>query len=224
MKNRSLIAYCAPFLVFMLLLGLNDLVEGLGRPVFGFSNPRYWIFPLQTIVCGALLAWFWRDYALERPRGRGFALGIGFLVFGIWVAPQAVLGFPPRFDGFDPNVFPAGSPLYWGSLGMRFLRLVVVVPLLEEIFWRGFLLRYLVKEDFLSLPFGSFSWGSFGGVTLLFGLAHWGPDFVPALITGALYNLVAIRTRSLSACVAAHALTNLLLGGYIMATRQWGFW
>ena len=58
----------------------------------------------------------------------------------------------------------------------------------------------------------------------MFGLAHCGPDFVPALACGALFNWIAIRTRSLSACVLAHAVTNLLLGFYIMTTRQWGFW
>ena len=208
----------------MLFLCLADVIASMGRPEFFFSKPRYWIFPLQTVVCGALVVFFWRGYEFKRPRGGVFSLLIALLVLGLWVAPQELLGYPPRLNGFDPTVFTPGSPLYWGSLGMRFLRLAVVVPFVEEIFWRGFLLRYLIKEDFLSIPMGSFSWASFGGVALLFGLAHWGPDFVPALLTGALYNLIAIRTRSLSACVLAHSMTNLLLGFYIMATRQWGFW
>ncbi len=101
---------------------------------------------------------------------------------------------------------------------------MVVVPLLEEIFWRGFLLRYLVRDDFAKVQLGTFTPWSFGLVTLLFGCAHWGPDFGPAIITGALYNGVAYYTRSLSCCVFAHALTNMLLGAYIIKTGQWGFW
>jgi CAAX prenyl protease-like protein len=107
---------------------------------------------------------------------------------------------------------------------MRFLRLVVVVPLVEEIFWRGFLLRYLINQKFTAIAVGTFSWLSFVVVTGLFGFAHSRADWIPALICGALYNLVAYRTRSLASCVIAHALTNLLLGLWIMQTRQWGFW
>ena len=208
----------------MLFLMLVEAIVKLGQPEFLLAKPQYWIFPLQTVVCGALLIRFWSRYGLERPTQVFFTLTIGVLVLGIWISPQELFGVAGRTHGFDLTVFPPGSPLYWGTLLARFARLVVVVPLLEEIFWRGFLLRYIIREDFESVPFGAFSWGSFAAVTLLFGLAHSGPDFIAALLTGALYNLIAIRTRSLSSCVLAHATTNLLLGGYILQTRQWGFW
>jgi CAAX prenyl protease-like protein len=96
--------------------------------------------------------------------------------------------------------------------------------LIEEIFWRGFFLRYLIAEDFDRVAFGRFSWLSFTAVTLLFAFSHSKADWAAALCAGALYNLVAYRTRSLFSCVFAHALTNLLLGLWIMHTRQWGFW
>ncbi|MEA3187909.1 MAG: protease family protein, partial [Chthoniobacter sp.] len=121
-------------------------------------------------------------------------------------------------------------PLFLTVLALRFLRLVIVVPLLEEIFWRGFLLRDLIDRDFEKVPMGAWSAKSFAVVTFLFGLAHWGaawwpgPDFVPALFAGAIFNGVAYRTRSLGSCILAHAVTNLLLGIYILRTGQWGFW
>jgi len=211
----------------MLLLAVPGWIQKLGRAEFLLAEPKYWIFPLQTLLCGTLLAIYWRKYALAWPkRGKDWALtlGIAILVLGIWISPQEVFGMAARLEGFDPNVFARGTTEYWVSLGLRFARLVIVVPLLEEIFWRGFLLRYLIREDFEKVPFGSFTPFSFAAVSLCFGLAHWGPDFVPAVITGALYNLIAIRTRSLSACVIAHAVTNLTLGLYIMKTGQWGFW
>ena len=107
---------------------------------------------------------------------------------------------------------------------MRFVRLVLVVPLVEEIFWRGFLLRYLIAERFETVPFGTFSWLSFTAVTAAFCFSHSRPDWPAAIATGALYNLVAYRTRSLASCVLAHVLTNLALGAWIMMTKQWGFW
>ena len=61
-------------------------------------------------------------------------------------------------------------------------------------------------------------------MTVGFMFEHSRPDWPAALITGLLYNLVAVRTRSLPACVTAHAVTNALLGGYVMYTHQWGFW
>src|SRR3954465_7615994 len=220
---RKLIAFILPMGAFLVLLGLT----GSGnRPETGswFAYPAYWTYPAQTVICGALVLWFWRDYELRPPRGIWFALLVGVVVFAIWIAPQQFLGFAPRATGFDPEVFAAQPSLYWSTVIFRFLRLVVVVPLVEEIFWRGFLLRYLISERFTTVAVGAFSWLSFAVVTLAFGLAHSPADWVAALICGALYNLVAYRTRSLAACVAAHATTNLLLGLWIMQTRQWGFW
>ena len=156
---------------------------------------------------------------------------VGLVVFAVWVSPQAFFGAAPRSEGgFNPTLLAAvpgaeqGGTLYWVSVTMRFLRLVAVVPVLEEIFWRAFLLRWLVREDFLSVPFGTWTPLSFGAVTVGFMLEHTRPDWPAALVTGLLYNLVAVRTRNLPACVAAHAVTNALLGGYVMYTHQWGFW
>jgi len=220
-------ALCVPFFVFILFIGLASLVQRLGRPEFLLAHPQYWVYPLQTVVCGALLVYWRRCYSLQWPRKGApwaFTLAIAVLVLVLWISPQEFFGVARRMDGFDPTAFPSGTPLYWGTLIFRFLRLAVVVPFLEEFFWRGFLLRYLISEDFEKVPVGAFSWLSFSAVTLCFALEHQWADFWPALITGALYNFVAIRTRSLGLCVLAHAVTNLLLGVYIMKTGQWGFW
>ena len=220
----SIRAFVVPFVAFILFLAFSQWIGGLGRGEFVLDKPAYWVYPLQTLVCGGLLSFYWRYYRLGFPNQWAFTIGIAVLVFAIWISPQAVFGSSPRLDGFDPTVFASGSGLYWATLVFRFLRLVVVVPLVEEILWRGFLLRYLIREDFETVPFGTFSWLSFGVVTLGFALEHNRPDWVPALITGALYNWVAIRTRSLSSCILAHAVTNLLLGIFILKTGQWGFW
>lgn len=220
-------AYLAPFLVFLGFLLLNEFVGKIFEGQAGawwIAEPSLWIFPLQTVICGWLLARYWRFYPLRLEPGAAWATAIGVLVLLIWIAPQAWLGFPARRDGFDPTYFAPGSWAFGVTVALRFLRLVIVVPLLEEIFWRGFLLRYLINERFTSVPFGSFSWLSFGVVTVGFCFEHRFSDWPAALLAGALYNLVAYRTRSLSACVLAHAVTNLLLGIFVMRTGQWGFW
>jgi CAAX prenyl protease-like protein len=95
---------------------------------------------------------------------------------------------------------------------------------MEEIFWRGFLLRFVIDEHFERVPFGKFTWPSFAIVTVAFTFSHSRPDWLAAFAASALYNVVAYRTRSLTSCAIAHATTNLLLGFWIMQTHQWGFW
>ena len=221
--RRKLVAFTAPMALFLALLGLRDVLSKIGGP-FWVGSAEYWIYPAQTILCGGLLFWFRREYRLQRPQRASFGLAIGLLVFVLWISPQAVFGFSPRTNGFDPTIFANQPLLYWVTLLFRFLRLVLVVPLLEEIFWRGFLLRFLVNEDFEQVPFGKFSWVSFAIVTLAFGFSHPRADWPAAILTGMLYNWVAYRTKSLSTCVLTHAVTNLLLGLWIMKTGQWGFW
>ena len=227
LDSRALWAYVLPFGVFMGGLALISLVQSFApaenAPLW-LAEPKYWVFPLQTVLCGALLVWFWKTYEWGAKWHVITAVLTGLVVLALWISPQWLLGAEHRTDGFNPGLFAGSAALYWGTLILRFVRLVIVVPLLEEIFWRGFLLRYLIKEDFTKVPFGTFSWFSFGVVTVMFGLAHFGPDFIPAILTGAIYNLLAVKTRSLKCCVLAHAVTNLGLGLYIMQTGQWGFW
>ncbi len=196
---------------------------GSGSDAILLQRPAYWVYPLQTLACGAALVWYWRSYAFGRG---GWLAGVagGLLALALWISPQAFLGSPARLDGFDPTVFSGSPALYWLTVLARFARLVVVVPLVEEIFWRGFLMRYLIREDFSSVAFGTFRPLSFFGVAGLFMLVHTTPDWPAAFLTGLIYNGLAVWTKSLSACVIAHAVTNLLLGVYIMATGQWGFW
>jgi uncharacterized protein len=221
--KRKLVAFTLPMALFLVLLALGSVLRKVGG-AFWLDSPEYWIYPAQTISCGALLIWFWREYEIRAPSRIVFTILVALLVFALWVAPQEFLGFAPRLVGFDPGIFSGHPTGYGATIVFRFLRLVVVVPLVEEIFWRGFLLRYFVSEKFQTVPIGTFSWLSFLAVTAGFGFAHERADWIAALLAGALYNCVAYRTKSLASCVLAHAVTNLLLGLWIMKTGQWGFW
>ena len=157
------------------------------------------------------------------------------------------LGIAARDKGFDPNVFkdpvptdpiheaiyrsvaPAWvfhSTAWFITVTLRFLRMVVIVPFVEELFWRGFLMRYVQAEgrSFLTVPFGKHSWRAFWIVTLAVTLVHQPEDYLGAFVWGALMYGLAVRTKSLGACVFMHACGNLLLGIYVMATGRWGFW
>jgi uncharacterized protein len=225
-KQSPLAAYVVPFALFACGIALVQGVQFLGgkSEALFLSKPEYWVFPLQTLVCGGALVFFWKRYDFGKAGGWLAALAAGLLALGLWILPHVLLGEAPRTAGFDPTVFSNSPFLYWLTVAARFARLVVVVPLVEEIFWRGFLMRYLILENFLKIPLGAYSRLSFFGVAGLFMLVHLMPDWPAAFLTGLIYNGLLVRTKSLGACVAAHALTNLGLGIYIMTTRQWGFW
>ena len=210
--------FIAPFGIFAAFLALNQLLEAL------WPDAKYIVYPAQTLVCGCALWRYRHAYGPFRVRGWGFAAGTGTLVLCLWVAPQLFHLAPPRTGGFNPEPLAAAPGLYAFTLAMRFLRLVVVVPILEEVFWRAFMLRILIRPDFSSVPFGAFAWNSCLVTAGLFAIEHQSSDWPAGFLAGLMYNAVAYRTRSLGACILAHALTNLGLGIYICLTRQWGFW
>lgn len=219
-------AYVGPLFGFLAVMLPGLFVGWLfrGHSFWMAAEPRYWVCPLQALVGGILLIRWWPEYKLRRPARAWFAILIGVIALILWVAPQEFLGVAARRDGFDPGYFGTEGWPYAVNTGLRFVRLVIIVPLVEEIFWRGFLLRYLIDDDFLDVPFGAFSWKSFGVVTAGFMVEHSFLDWPAAIVTGMLFNAVAYYTRSLSACVLTHAVTNLLLGLYVLRTGQWGFW
>tara|TARA_R110002096_G_scaffold161339_4_gene327865 strand:+ start:1635 stop:2327 length:693 start_codon:yes stop_codon:yes gene_type:complete len=209
------------------------------------SAPEHWGYPLQAIACLALV-WFWRKHYPDFSwKGIGLAISFGLIGIGIWLLPPLIhswtglgsenslpwlkwLGFTPRVDGFNPHLFgdKASPALLWSIVGFRFLRLVIAVALIEEIFWRGFLMRFLSNpdSDWTTLPISQCSNRTIWLTALAFALVHIGPDFAVALIYGALVGWVTRRTGNLWAAVIMHATSNLCLGLFIMATRWWGLW
>jgi len=98
----------------------------------------------------------------------------------------------------------------------------VVVAVMEEVFWRGFLLRWIVNQDFRKVPIGAFTWPSFLVTSALFAVEH--PRWLVGLMAGVAYNLLLYRTRSLYACIVAHGVTNLVLALWVLHTGRWSFW
>jgi len=224
-RNDSFAAYVAPFAIFLGGLALSELIAVFGGEsgLFWLAEPKYWVYPLQTVACTVCLIWYWRTYSWS-PIVWGFGILTGVIVFILWVSPQLIFGMAPRTEGFNPDLFGESPFLYWMTVITRVFRLVVIVPLVEEIFWRGFLMRYLIKEDFEKVKFGTYSHLSFFGVAVAFMLVHQPADWPAAFISGIIFGWVVIRTKSLFAVVLSHAVANLLLGAYIMQTKQWGFW
>jgi CAAX prenyl protease-like protein len=105
---------------------------------------------------------------------------------------------------------------------VRLLGLVIVVPVIEELFWRSFLLRWLIDPDFGRVPIGRVTPVAAVLSSLFFALVH--PEWLPALLTGLLWAALLWKTTSLSASALSHATANLALGLYVIATADWKYW
>tara|TARA_R110000850_G_scaffold54619_2_gene130007 strand:+ start:902 stop:1684 length:783 start_codon:yes stop_codon:yes gene_type:complete len=246
LRHSSAAAFIGPFAVFMVLQQIIQWARSdeEGAP-WWLSHPEHWGYPLQALVC-LTLVWCWRKhYPRFSWKGTGLAFIMGLIGISLWLLPPLIhtwtglgseeslpwlkwLGFQPRLEGFNPHLFgeAASPPLLWTIIGLRFLRLVLAVALVEEIFWRGFLMRWLAdpEKGWEQQPIGKYNALPFWLTSLAFALAHLGPDFAVALIYGSLAGWVTIHTRNLWAVVIMHSTANLALGLFIMNTGWWGLW
>jgi hypothetical protein len=174
-----------------------------------------WMYPVKVCVVAGALWFFRRHYEELRPNFSWLALAVGVVAIAIWIGIDR---FYPKFVKVEP-FDPTGR---WVFIAFRVFGAVAVVPLMEELFWRAFLIRWLVKEDFKSVPVGTFTWLSFAVTVALFGAEH--VQWLAGLICGALYNWLYYRRKDIFACVVAHAVSNAVLAGYVLATGDWKFW
>ncbi len=244
LRSNATLAHLLPLVVFMAFLTLPGWfrIENPELPWFQRA-PEHWIYPIQTLVCAAILWCFRRHYTLAPWRGLPLASGLAVIGIVLWIAPSQLrealiaravepapwwdwLGIVERKEGFDPGVLAAWPWWQKAGLCMRFVRMVLIVPLIEELVWRGFLMRYVIAGDrpWRSIPFGTHDWRAYGIVTGMVTLAHNPEDYLAAFLWGSLVYYLAVRTRSLGACVFMHAVGNLLLGLYALITRNYGFW
>ena len=100
---------------------------------------------------------------------------------------------------------------------------MVTVPILEELFWRGWLLRWMIHQEFTKVQIGAYTASAFWTVALLFASEH-GPYWEVGLAAGLIYNWWLIRTKNLADCIVAHAVTNGALSAYVLLTGNWQYW
>lgn len=229
-KNVSpILSRCLPFAVFMMFIGFDEFMRYLalhGVIVLG-DTTLAWLYPVKAVVVAWLLYHYRREYRelvfkdLANIPTTVAVCAVGLLTFLLWINMDWAPGVAAPLPGFNPTLFPGKTvPIVMGLF--RVCGAVLVVPLMEELFWRSFVIRYIMDKDFLRVPVGALTLSSFLTVTVLFGLEH---TFILAgMMAGAMYNLVLYRTRSIAQCTLAHAVTNLALALYVLATGKWYFW
>jgi CAAX prenyl protease-like protein len=215
--KRPWAPYVFPFAFFLVPTGLVRFLPDWSP----------FLYITRTLIVGALL-WFWRhEYSHDIKHKLSFnewcvAFCSGLLVLAIWIIPESFLPWFTTHEGFNPYAFGWSKKATIGLIALRMIGLSVVVPIMEELFWRSFLMRYLINPDFRRVTLGTFTWFSFIGVTILFGLEH--HQVIQGIIAGIVYTLLLIHQKKLRGCILSHGVTNLGLGIYILATESWMFW
>ena len=220
--RRSAVARCAPFAAFMALLALRGTLADAG-----FVADARWIYGASVLVTGALLAWFWREYGeLARanwPSAREVLLGAttGVVVFVLWIhldAPWMQIGTPSAT--FVPT--DAAGRLDAPLVAVRWIGAALLVPVMEELFWRSFLMRWLQHATFEAVDPQRVGVKAVLLSTFVFMLAH--TLWLAAIVAGLAYAWLYRRTGKLWVAVIAHAVTNGALGIWVVATGNWAFW
>ena len=215
------VAYFLPMAVFLLFLQ-----AGVWWPA------AYAIlYAVKTIVVATLLVLLWSYYT--KIRWRYWWLGILFGVVGIlqWVPMQLWLQVHFEFfrvndpeKAFNPFRDLPSPGLQFSFIAVRLIGAVLVVPVMEELFWRDFAWRSIIApNDFKLAGVGEWDWRAFIGVSLVFAVVH-GNWWLTAIVWAAMAGGLLVLTRSLGAVIVMHATTNLLLGLYVLRTHDWTFW
>lgn len=242
--TRAHVVPFAVFMAFLIVMQLADTLIGWDHPAAPWwkRDVAQWIYPIQALVVLGVIFRYWKSFTFDWSlKWSLVAVVFGVVGIGFWLLPTTLydawglsgetdgwmkwLGIARRDEGFDPGIFE-NPAAYWTSLIMRFLRAVVIVALVEEIFWRGFVMRYCMDWEghYWKQPFGRAHWKSYLIVTLLFMFAHAPVDWAGALVYGSLTYLLCVWSKNLGACVIMHSVANLLMGGYVIAYGKYGLW
>ncbi|HET8548533.1 MAG TPA: CAAX prenyl protease-related protein [Bryobacteraceae bacterium] len=219
-ESRSALPWVLPFVVFAALLAVQHWTLPFGR----------WEFPLRVALLAAVLWAFSRRVITFATRKAATSVGIGLLVFAIWIAPDVVFpGYRQQWP-FQNSITGTlqssiDTPLLNDPMVLFFrsVRAILLVPIVEELFWRGWLMRWIVNTEFWRVPLGAWSPRAFWITAVLFSSEH-GPYWDVGLVAGVIYNWWMVRTRSLGDCILAHAVTNAALSAYVIARGEWQYW
>lgn len=213
-------AYVAPFAAYLMFLALRHYLPW-GPDIE---------YPLRVVTVSAVLLLFSRRVVSLRPSRPASTVALGTLVFALWIAPDLIFPRLREHWLFDnPVTGTAQSSLATevrdGALflAFRIAGSALLVPIIEELFWRAWLMRRLISADFRTVPLGAYSRLSFWVTAILFAGEH-GPYWDVGLLAGIAYNYWMIRTKSLGDCIFAHAATNACLAAWVVGMRRYQYW
>jgi exosortase E/protease (VPEID-CTERM system) len=203
----------APYLVPLLSLIATGLVTGM------FADRVDLLYGLRVVVASVALYAYRRAYRGIRPDFSPIPVAAGVAVAAVWIAlavkhPEA----PAAREAF--RAAPAGSYASWALF--RTLGSVLVVPVCEELAFRGYLLRRLVDRNFASVAAKAWTPVALVGSSLAFGLVH--DRWIAASVAGVVYAAVTLRSGTLASAIVAHAITNGIIAAWVLVGGDLSLW
>ena len=210
-----------PFGLYITLLVLEGLL-----PDWAPGLDVRWLYPVKAGLVALALAVLWRHYSEIKSYGLPLkhlllSLSVGIIVLVLWVKLDAswmLMGEVGK--GYNPT--NEAGQIDWLLVAFRIAGAALVVPIMEELFWRSFLQRWVQQSDFMALQPAQIGLKALLIASALFAVEHL--QWLAGLVAGLAYGWLYIRTRNLWSPIIAHAVTNGMLGGYVVITRQWSFW
>jgi uncharacterized protein len=215
-ERHPAVGYVAPFAAFLCFLAVREYIP--------------YEYPVRVIAVSAILILFsWKVISLRLSHPISSIL-FGVLIFGLWIGPDLLLPayrqhwlFHNFLMGEAQSSLPPNVRTDYAFLFFRVIGTALLVPIVEELFWRAWLMRYLINPDFQKVRLGAYTALSFWLTAVLFASEH-GSYWEVGLLAGILFNLWMIRTRSLGDCILAHAVANACLAAYVIGAGQWQYW
>jgi len=241
LERHCWIIYVLPMAVYMLIGSIEPSPGESGGKMLGLAIP-YSAYPLVytvkialTLVAMALVLPGYRQF--RRAPGIlavlagviGIVVWVGLCYLSNWTKLAQLLSYLPGYSHSRPAYNPleqlSANPAWaWIFLAIRFFGLVAVVPVIEEFFLRGFLMRLVMDQDWWKVPFGDVNGAALAVSIVVPVLTHQPGEFLAAAAWFGMITWLMVRTRNLWDCVLAHAVTNLLLGIYVVTRHEWQLW
>jgi len=194
----------------------------------GLSIPPQIGYPIRLAVTVCVLLLFSRRYIRLRPSYPLASVVLGVAVFAAWIGPDLLFGYRHHWLFSNSLMGSVGNAVSFDVRNPFFLLLraagsALLVPIVEELFWRGWLMRWLIDHDFQRVPLGTYIPSAFWITAALFASEH-ASYWEVGLLAGVAYNWWVIRTKNLADCMLAHAVTNAVLAVYVIAAQAWQYW
>ena len=216
-----------PFALFIALLAIELSWTTLQPMVHGLQSlDKRWLYGIKSGLTALALFWLWARFEelQQVPRQIGgwvMAIAVGLGIFVIWInLTQSWMLLGEMSKGFDPH--QADGRMDWLLAAIRLAGSALIVPIMEELFWRSFIMRWVDKHDFLSLDPREVSQRALFVSSALFALEH--KQWLAGFLAGYAYGWLYRKTGNVWLSILAHAVTNGVLGLWVLYTGNWQFW
>lgn len=221
-NQNNILPRVLPFAIYILFLALSDYLSPLSNilSLGSLTIDTKWLYTLRVVLVLSVLLFFFRSYSELKvvPAAKTFLVAIlaGLLVFMAWILPY------PAWAGVNNHaqLSSAGQDAVW--MASRLIGAAIIVPVMEELFWRSLVMRWVDDKNFLYFSPSNVSVLALMISSGVFASAH--HLWLAGLFAGIIYGALYIKYKNLWVPIVAHAVTNGVLGVWVMCTGNWQYW